>query len=62
MFFKTALEICLFSCRHGGSAQEDLKAHERVRMCIKCVAYKDSVPLFASPCFLKLANLYEEDL
>ena len=30
--------------------------------CIKCVAYKDSVPLFASPCFLKLAKLYEEDL
>ena len=31
--------------RRGGSVQEDLKAYERVRMCIKCVAYKDCVPL-----------------
>ena len=34
--------------RRGGSVQEDHKAYERVRMCIKCVAYKDCVPLFVS--------------
>ena len=48
--------------RRGGNAQENLKAYERVRMCINCVAYKDSVPLFVTPCFLSLANLDEEDL
>ena len=61
-FLKQPLKFVTFpGFRGGGGVQEDHKAYERVRMCIKCVAYK-AVPLFVSSCFLSLANLYEEVL